>query len=84
MASIKSRVNGLERSSKVTLHREWTDAERAVRLMHALRQPELPVHKRVVEFLTSGAKTEQHDQQNRSDSVKLNGSGRAGSVHSTR
>jgi len=52
MASIKSRVNGLERSSKVTLHRELTDSERAVRLFHILNNSESsPAHASLREIL---------------------------------
>jgi hypothetical protein len=40
MASIKTRVAGLEQASKVTVKRQLTDAERAVRLTHILNNPE--------------------------------------------
>jgi hypothetical protein len=40
MASIKSRVNSLERFSKAKVLRVWTDAERAVRLFHILSNTE--------------------------------------------
>lgn len=52
MASIKSRVNSLERSSKAKVLRVWTDAERAVRLFHILSNPErLPSHGPLIEIL---------------------------------
>ena len=40
MASIKTRVAGLEQASKVTVKRQLTDAERGVRLTHILNNPE--------------------------------------------
>ena len=41
MASIKSRVAGLERASETTVRRQWTDAELAVRVANILNNPEL-------------------------------------------
>lgn len=40
MASIKSRIAGLEQASRVAVRRQLTDAERAVRLTHLLNHPE--------------------------------------------
>ena len=52
MASIKTRVAGLEQASKVTVKRQLTDAERAVRLTHILNNPESsPMYGPLVEFL---------------------------------
>ena len=52
MSSIKSRIAELKRSGTATVRREWTDVERAVRLVHNLNQPELfPVHVSLRAFL---------------------------------
>lgn len=52
MASIKTRVVCLEQASKVTVKRQLTDAERAVRLTHILNNSESsPVYEPLVEFL---------------------------------
>lgn len=40
MASIKTRVAGLEQASRATVQRQLTDAERAVRLTQILNNPE--------------------------------------------
>ena len=56
MASIKTRVAGLEQASKVTVQRQLTDAERAVRLTHILNNPESsPMYGPLVEFLKQTA-----------------------------
>ena len=56
MASIKTRVAGLEQASKVTVQRQLTDAERAVRLTHILNNPESsPMYGQLVEFLKQTA-----------------------------
>ena len=39
MASIKTRITGLEQASKATVQRQLTDAERVVRLAHILNNP---------------------------------------------
>lgn len=52
MASIKTRVAGLEQASKVTVKRQLTDAERAVRLTHILNNPaSSPVYGQLMKFL---------------------------------
>lgn len=52
MASIKTRVAGLEQASKVTVQRQLTDAERAVRLTYILNHPESsPVYGPLRKFL---------------------------------
>jgi hypothetical protein len=52
MTSIKTRVACLEQASKVTVQRQLTDAERAVRLTHILNNPEYsPMYGQLVEFL---------------------------------
>ena len=40
MASIKTRITGLEQASKATVQRQLTDAERVVRLAHILNYPD--------------------------------------------
>jgi hypothetical protein len=42
MASIKSRIADLERSSKAIVRRELSDAERAVRLVNILNRQVSP------------------------------------------
>ena len=39
MASIKTRIAGLEQASKVNVQRQLTDAERAVRVAYILNNP---------------------------------------------
>ena len=39
MASIKTRVAGLEQANRATVQRQLTDAERAVRMTHILNHP---------------------------------------------
>ena len=52
MTSIKTRVACLEQASKVTVQRQLTDAERAVRLTHILNNPESsPMHGPLTEFM---------------------------------
>lgn len=52
MASIKTRVAGLEQASRATVRRQLTDTERAVRLTHILNNPESsPVDEPLREFL---------------------------------
>ena len=52
MASIKTRIAGLEQASKVNVQRQLTDAERAVRMTHILNHPESsPVYGPLREFL---------------------------------
>ena len=40
MASLKTRVAGLEQASRATVRRQLTDAERAVRMTHILNHPD--------------------------------------------
>lgn len=52
MASIKTRVAGLEHASRVAVRRQLTDVERAVRLTHMLNHPEsYPSHAPLTEAL---------------------------------
>ena len=52
MASIKTRIAGLEQASKVNVQRQLTDAERVVRLAHILNHPESsPVYVPLRRFL---------------------------------
>jgi hypothetical protein len=52
MVSIKSRIADLEQSSRVTARHQLTDAERAVRLVRILTDPErLSEHAPLREFL---------------------------------
>ena len=52
MASIKTRVAGLEQASRATVRRQLTDAERAVRVVHILNHPESsPVYVPLRRFL---------------------------------
>ena len=52
MASIKNRVADLEQASRATVRRQLTDAERAVRLTHILKNPaSSPVYVPLREFL---------------------------------
>ena len=52
MASIKTRVAGLEQASRETVGRQLTDAERAVRVAHILNHPESsPVYVPLRRFL---------------------------------
>lgn len=52
MASIKTRVACLEQASKVTVLRQLTDAERVVRVVHVLKNPELHLaHASIVKLL---------------------------------
>ena len=52
MASIKTRLALLEQASRATVRRQLTDAERAVRLTHILKNPaSSPVYVPLREFL---------------------------------
>ena len=52
MASIKTRIAGLEQASKVNVQRQLTDAERAVRMTHILNHPDSsPVYGPLRKFL---------------------------------
>ena len=52
MASIKTRVAGLEQANRATVQRQLTDAERAVRMTHILNQPDSsPVYGPLRKFL---------------------------------
>ena len=52
MASIRTRITGLEQASKATVQRQLTDAERVVRLAHILNYPESsPVYVPLRRFL---------------------------------
>lgn len=52
MASIKTRIAGLEQASKVNVQRQLTDVERAVRVTHILNNPaSSPMYGPLVEFL---------------------------------
>ncbi|WP_024814745.1 hypothetical protein [Acidovorax sp. JHL-3] len=52
MASIKTRVAGLEQASKATVQRQLTDAERAVRVAYILNNPESsPIYRPLTEFM---------------------------------
>ena len=52
MASIKTRVAGLEQANRATVQRQLTDAERAVRMTHILNHPESsPVYVPLRRFL---------------------------------
>ena len=52
MASIRTRITGLEQASKATVQRQLTDAERVVRLAHILNYPESsPVYGPLRKFL---------------------------------
>ena len=52
MASIKTRVAGLEQANRATVQRQLTDAERAVRMTHILNHPESsPVYVPMRKFL---------------------------------
>ena len=52
MASIRTRITGLEQASKATVQRQLTDAERVVRLAHILNCPESsPVYVPLRKFL---------------------------------
>ena len=56
MASIKTRIAGLEQASKVNVQRQLTDAERAVRVAHILNNPECSaMYGQLVEFLKQTA-----------------------------
>jgi hypothetical protein len=48
MASIKTRVAGLEQASRATVRRQLTDAERAVRVTHILNNPDRRFNARCV------------------------------------
>ena len=52
MASVKTRVAGLEQASRATVRRQLTDAERAVRMTHILNHPDSsPVYVPLRRFL---------------------------------
>ena len=52
MASIRTRITGLEQASKATVQRQLTDAERAVRMTHILNHPDSsPVYGPLRKFL---------------------------------
>ena len=52
MASLKTRVAGLEQASRATVRRQLTDAERAVRMTHILNHPDsAPVYVPLRRFL---------------------------------
>jgi len=52
MASLKTRVAGLEQASRATVRRQLTDAERAVRMTHILNHPDSsPVYVPLRRFL---------------------------------
>ena len=52
MASIKTRVAGLEQANRATVQRQLTDAERAVRMTHILNHPDSsPVYGPLRKFL---------------------------------
>ena len=52
MASIKTRVAGLEQANRATVQRQLTDAERAVRVAYILNNPESsPVYVPLRRFL---------------------------------
>ena len=52
MASIKTRVAGLEQASRATVRRQLTDAERAVRVTHILNNSaSSPVYEPLTEIL---------------------------------
>ena len=52
MASIRTRITGLEQASRATVRRQLTDAERAVRMTHILNHPESsPVYVPLRRFL---------------------------------
>ena len=52
MASLKTRVTGLEQASRATVRRQLTDAERAVRMTHILNHPDSsPVYVPLRRFL---------------------------------
>ena len=52
MASIKTRIAGLEQASRATAQRQLTDAERAVRMTHILNHPDSsPVYVPLRRFL---------------------------------
>lgn len=53
MTFLKKRIDQLEEARHKGALRHLTDAERAVRLMHALQHPELPAYPKIVEFLAS-------------------------------
>ena len=52
MASIKTRVAGLEQAARATVRRQLTDAERAVRVTHILNNSaSSPVYEPLTEIL---------------------------------
>ena len=54
MASIKTRVAGMDQANRATVQRQLTDAERAVRMTHILNHPESsPVYVPLRMFLKS-------------------------------
>ena len=56
MASIKTRIAGLEQARRSTVRRQLTDAERAVRVAHILNNPECSaMYGQLVEFLKQTA-----------------------------
>lgn len=64
MASIKTRVAGLEQASRTTVRRQLTDAERAVRLTHILNNPaSSPVYVPLRKFLNRALGRDVHQTQ---------------------
>lgn len=64
MASIKTRVAGLEQASRATVRRQLTDAERAVRVVHILNHPETsPVYVPLRKFLNRALGRDVHQTQ---------------------
>ncbi len=52
MASIKTRIAGLEQARRSTVRRQLTDAERAVRVTHILNNPaSSPMYEPLTEIL---------------------------------
>ena len=52
MASIKTRIAGLEQARSSTVRRQLTDAERAVRVTHILNNPaSSPMYEPLTEIL---------------------------------
>ena len=64
MASIRTRITGLEQASKATVQRQLTDAERVVRLAHILNYPESsPVYVPLRKFLNRALGRDVHQTQ---------------------
>ena len=64
MASIKTRVAGLEQAARATVRRQLTDAERAVRVVHILNHPESsPVYVPLRKFLNRALGRDVHQTQ---------------------